>query len=123
MQACSANHTSKSAFDHFKSNFPVMKQGKKVGTLDIEMASNFNPKILEVEVEQQNLQCRNAVDMLAVQKPWVLEEFLEVYDKEQRPFGTQLTNEESIIEDRRLPNSLNIQQPEEEKFDPYNYRE
>jgi len=50
----------------------VLNRGKKVGTLDIEMASNFNPKILEVEVEQQSLECRNAVDLLAVQKPWAL---------------------------------------------------
>jgi hypothetical protein len=33
------------------------------------MASNFNPKILEAEVEQNGLEYRNAIDLLAVNKP------------------------------------------------------
>lgn len=83
----------------------MTKSKQKVGTLEIEMASNFNPKIVEVEVEQRERECRNAIDVLAGRDPQGLERFLEEYDK-----GEGENREERDV---RVPYSLVTKQAED----------
>lgn len=73
------------------------------------MASNFNPRILEVEMEQKQLECRNAIDLLAVNDPKKLEEFLQEYDRQEA-----LAVKET---DHRVPNSLVTKGREDAEFD------
>lgn len=87
----------------------MLSKSKKLGTLEVEMASNFNPKILEVELQQNQLECRNAIDMIAITDPTKLQEFLQEYDRQEK-----------IAEppkDNRVAHSLITNQRADQEFD------